>query len=99
MGTIRTYQGAVVLITGGASGIGRALGAELVRRGAEVILADIQGELAAEAARAIGKRASSAALDVRDFAAVKRVADGLFEKHGRLDYVFNNAGTGVFGEN
>jgi NAD(P)-dependent dehydrogenase (short-subunit alcohol dehydrogenase family) len=100
-GKIRTYDGAVALITGGASGIGRAIGQELARRGADVVLADVQGELAGEAAEAIrsaGGRATGATLDVRDYAAVERVVDETVARTGRLDYVFNNAGTGTFGE-
>jgi NAD(P)-dependent dehydrogenase (short-subunit alcohol dehydrogenase family) len=98
---IRTFDGAVALITGGASGIGRAFGVELARRGAEVVLTDLQAELAEEAAAAIvesGGRASSAALDVRDRQAVDAVVRQTVQRAGRLDYVFANAGTGVFGE-
>ncbi len=43
---LRTFDGAAALITGGASGIGRALGEALARRGAEVVLADRQAALA-----------------------------------------------------
>jgi NAD(P)-dependent dehydrogenase (short-subunit alcohol dehydrogenase family) len=100
--SIRTYAGAVCVITGGASGIGRALGEELARRGAtEVVLADIQGTLAEEAAakiRASGAKATAVTLDVRDAAAVERMFADVEKRHGRLDYVFNNAGAGVFGE-
>jgi NAD(P)-dependent dehydrogenase (short-subunit alcohol dehydrogenase family) len=98
---LRTFDGAVALITGGASGIGRALGAALARRGAAVILADLQVELAEEAAAAIrarGGRATAAPLDVRDFAAVDHLVRQTAERHGRLDYLFNNAGTSVMGE-
>lgn len=102
MGGIRTFQGAVAVITGGASGIGRALGEELARRGAaEIVIADIQASLAEEAAETIrraGARATVVATDVRDGDAVERMIDGAHRRAGRLDYVFNNAGTGIMGE-
>jgi NAD(P)-dependent dehydrogenase (short-subunit alcohol dehydrogenase family) len=100
-GTIRTFDGATVLITGGASGIGRAFGEAVAERGADVVLADLQSTLAIEAADAIRKRggkATGAALDVRDRAAVERVVEDAISRTGRLDYVFNNAGLGIFGE-
>lgn len=99
--TIRTFRDAVVLITGAATGIGQALGAELARRGAHVHLTDIQADKVEQNARAIarsGGNASAGPLDVRDAAAVKRAVDELRERRGRIDYVFANAGMGVFGE-
>lgn len=98
---IRTYDRAAALVTGGASGIGRALAEELARRGADVVVADLQGALAEEVASAIrraGGRATAAVVDVRDGAAVERVVADALSRHGRLDYVFNNAGTGVMGQ-
>jgi len=98
---LRTFDGAVALVTGGASGIGAALGREMARRGANVVLADCDGDLAqAEAARiaAQGGRAESATLDVRDAAAFAALVADVFERHGRLDYLFNNAGIAVGGE-
>ena len=47
---IRIFEEATAIITGGASGIGRALAEELAKRGGEVVLADLQIELAEEAA-------------------------------------------------
>jgi len=97
---IRTYQEAVCLITGGASGIGEALGRELARRGARVVLADRREDAAAavvDGIRTAGGKADAAALDVRDADAFDAVVAGVFAGHGRLDYLFNNAGIGVGG--
>jgi len=98
---LRVFEGAVAVVTGGASGIGRALGEELARRGAAVVLADVQADEAAAAAgqlAAAGRRAAGVALDVTDASAVARVIDGVAAEHGRLDFVFNNAGIAVGGE-
>ena len=98
---LRTYGGAVALVTGGASGIGAALGRELVRRGAHVVLADRDADDArAETSRitAMGGRAEAHALDVRDATAVATLVANVFRRHGRLDYLFNNAGIAVGGE-
>src|SRR6516164_8389855 len=99
--SLRTYQGAVVVITGGASGIGRALGEALARQGAEVVLADRQIELAQSIAGGIrdrGGRASAAEVDVTDYSALENLVRQTAEKHGRFDYMFNNAGIGISGE-
>src|SRR5579871_217126 len=93
--------GNVALVTGGASGIGRALAEELASRGAEVFVADRQSDLARQVASGIersGGRAHPAELDVRDAAAFRRVALDVRRKAGRIDYLFNNAGIGVAGE-
>lgn len=98
---LRTFEGAVALVTGGASGIGAALGRELVRRGARVVLADRDEEgVRAEAGRlqAAGARVEAAPLDVRDAAAVDALVADVLGRHGRLDYLFNNAGIAVGGE-
>ena len=97
---IRTYRDAVCLITGGGSGIGEALGRELARRGALVVLADrrLEGaEVVAAEIRADGGQAESLALDVREADAFGAVIDGVLRDHGRLDYLFNNAGIGIGG--
>lgn len=93
--------GKVALITGGASGIGRAIGEELAARGCEVVLADRQQSLAEEVAKGIatrGGRATPVALDVRSMAAFQAVADGILARSGHIDLLFNNAGIGVGGE-
>jgi NAD(P)-dependent dehydrogenase (short-subunit alcohol dehydrogenase family) len=96
-----SFANQVAIITGGASGIGRALGEELAARGCEVILADRQQALAEEVAKGIverGGRATGVELDVRSLAAFQAVARATRERTGRIDYLFNNAGIGVGGE-
>ncbi|MDD2546641.1 MAG: SDR family NAD(P)-dependent oxidoreductase [Burkholderiaceae bacterium] len=91
----------IALVTGAASGIGRALAWALARRGAEVVLADLHAEAAEAVAAAIrqaGGRAQAHALDVRDTAAVAAFVAGIAADKGRLDYLFNNAGIAVLGE-
>ncbi|MFI5396511.1 MAG: SDR family NAD(P)-dependent oxidoreductase [Candidatus Binatia bacterium] len=91
----------VAIVTGGASGIGRALGQELAQRGARVVLADINGQQAQAAAGAMtsaGGRAQAAAVDVRDADAVQRLVTETAATYGRLDYMFNNAGIALAGK-
>jgi NAD(P)-dependent dehydrogenase (short-subunit alcohol dehydrogenase family) len=98
---LRTFATGVALVTGGASGIGAALGRELARRGALVVLADRDGDDARAEAQGIGAaggRAESSTLDVRDADAVSALVEDVFARHGRLDYLFGNAGIAVGGE-
>lgn len=98
---IRIFEEATAIITGGASGIGRALAEELAKRGGEVVLADLQIELAEEAAREIrvaGGQAKAWQLDVADFSAMEGLLRETVERTGRLDYMFNNAGIGIGGD-
>jgi len=98
--TIRIYNGATAIVTGGASGIGRALAEELAKRGCEVVLADRQVELAEEVVSEIhvsGGKAKAVKLDVRDFPAVTQLVQETVKRTGRLDYIFNNAGIVIGG--
>jgi NAD(P)-dependent dehydrogenase (short-subunit alcohol dehydrogenase family) len=93
------FAGRSVIVTGGASGIGLALGEELVRRGARVWLADRDGDgahAAASACRGAGE-ARGAELDVTDAAAVDALCGRVADEAGALDLVFNNAGVLLFG--
>jgi NAD(P)-dependent dehydrogenase (short-subunit alcohol dehydrogenase family) len=98
-----SFLGAAVIITGGASGIGLAMGAELAAHGAHVVLADFDGERAEREANELDARdatsgsVSAAMLDVRDRAAVKSLVDAVAGRHGQLDFMFNNAGIVIGG--
>ncbi len=95
------FTNKIAIITGGASGIGRAIGEELARHGGIVTLADINGSPAADAAKAIqvsGGKAQAAALYVTDAVAVQKLVHETVTEHGRVEYMFNNAGITMFGE-
>jgi NAD(P)-dependent dehydrogenase (short-subunit alcohol dehydrogenase family) len=91
------FRGRTAIVTGGASGIGRALGELLASEGARVLLADIDADGARTAATDIGREAEWAVLDVTDARAVRALVEDVAARHGRLDYMFNNAGIVVFG--
>lgn len=82
----------VVVITGGGSGIGAALARGFAREGAMVAVADIDGSAAAATASTIGDAAVAYTVDVADPASVERLAVDVYDKHGRVDVLFNNAG-------
>ncbi len=101
MKDLHPFEGKTAIVTGGASGIGRALGEELARRGALVTLADVNAAVLEETAGSLaagGHVVKGVALDVTDFEAVKKLVDDTVSERGRLDYMFNNAGIGVLGE-
>ena len=95
------FKNKIVIVTGGGSGIGRALCEELARRGAVVTVADINAEGAQQVVSAIikdGGESSVAHLDVTRREDVQRLVEETASTHGRLDYMFNNAGVGMAGE-
>jgi NAD(P)-dependent dehydrogenase (short-subunit alcohol dehydrogenase family) len=91
----------VAIVTGGASGIGRALCRALGERGAKVMVADLDAAGAERTRQEIvdaGGRAQAMAVDVRDAEAVERLVDDVVERERSLDYMFNNAGIAIVGE-
>lgn len=85
-------DGAVVLVTGGARGIGRATGAAFARAGARVWLGDLDEPAASAAATAIGDGARAMRLDVTDRRSFDAFLDAARRAHGRIDVLVNNAG-------
>ena len=90
-----TFAGKTVLITGGASGIGRAASEAFAREGAAVLIADLdeeRGEALAASLREEGRRAAFHRLDVCDSAQVAAFFGQLAADGGRLDVAVNNVG-------
>ncbi|KZZ84586.1 SDR family NAD(P)-dependent oxidoreductase [Bacillus sp. SJS] len=87
----------VAIVTGGASGIGKALCMELSRQGAAVIIADINEEEGMAAQTSI-PHSTFVYCDVTDFSSIEQIINGVCTEYGKLDYLFNNAGVALYGE-
>lgn len=90
----RDFEGAVVLVTGGGAGIGRAAAGLFARRGAKVAVADVSmesGEEAVETIRARGDDAHFVHSDVADPASCEMLVQEVVTRYGRLDFAHNNA--------
>ena len=95
---MRSFDGRVAAITGAGSGIGRALGVELARRGAHVALSDIDPTGLAETVavcEGFGRKVTSTVVDVSDRDAVYAWADQVVADHGKVNLIFNNAGVAL----
>ena len=98
---MKQFKDKTAIVTGGAAGIGRGLCEELASAGAIVVVADIDEESAQKTAQEIsvsGGRAVGKRLDVTRDEEIERVVNETIEEHGRLDYMFNNAGIALMGE-
>ena len=98
------FAGGTAVVTGGASGIGRAISAELAARGTRLVIADIDGDAARRAASEVAAALSlddgsvtSRNLDVRDEAAFHALIDEVADTHNGIDLLFNNAGIAIGG--
>lgn len=98
---MKNVAGKVVLITGGASGIGYALASHFAKDGAKVVLADIDAEALRRAASELciaGGEVYSFVCDVRDRAQVYKLATEIHAKVGTVDILVNNAGVAYAGK-
>jgi citronellol/citronellal dehydrogenase len=89
-------EGRVALVTGGGTNLGKAAAAELARCGAAVVIAGRREEVLDAAAQEIGECCSWAAGDIRDAAGAQQLVATALERHGRLDFLLNNAGGQYF---
>jgi NAD(P)-dependent dehydrogenase (short-subunit alcohol dehydrogenase family) len=93
-----TGNGKIALVTGAGSGVGRAAALALLQEGYAVVLAGRRPEALAQTVAEAGPdatRALAVPADVSDEASVRRLFEKVREAFGRLDLLFNNAGTGA----
>jgi len=85
----------VALITGGARGIGRAIALTFAREGADVVVADVNFEIAAKTAaeiESLGVKSLALEMDVTNFEKVEEGVNKILDKMGKVDILVNNAG-------
>ncbi|MFM0069206.1 SDR family NAD(P)-dependent oxidoreductase [Paraburkholderia aspalathi] len=92
-----TYDGKIVLVTGGGSGIGEATARAFATEGAHVVIADVCGDAqrVVDEISSTGRIATYSRVDVSDDRQVRGLIDDVVNHFGRLDVAFNNAGVGV----
>ena len=93
-------RGKTAVVTGGASGIGRALALRFAREGANVVVADLDApgmESVAAEARGLGVKALTVRTDVSELAQVEALAARSFEAFGAVHVLCNNAGVAAWG--
>ncbi|MER7775252.1 SDR family oxidoreductase [Streptomyces sp. NPDC096191] len=90
------FTGKTVLVTGGTSGMGLATAHRLVAEGAHVIVTGRTRARVDSAVHRIGPHSSGIVADAADLDAVDTLMEAVRDRHGRLDCLFANAGTGTF---
>jgi 2-keto-3-deoxy-L-fuconate dehydrogenase len=90
-------NGKVALVTGGASGIGAAIGRAFVEQGGRVVVADVNRDAGTAVAEALGTNGVFCAVDVTDRSSLESAVAAGVERFGRLDVMVNNAGIGLVG--
>jgi short-subunit dehydrogenase len=97
---MKKLQGRVAVVTGAASGIGRAVALELAARGCALALVDVNESGLAQVAdrvRALGRKVSVHVADVADRARMERLPAEVLAEHGHVHVLVNNAGVAVSG--
>ncbi len=86
------FENKVVMVTGGAAGIGRVTAENFAREGARIAICDVNPEAGQAAAKALGPEATFTQVDVASTKAVSDWVDAVFDKYGQIDVLVNNAG-------
>jgi meso-butanediol dehydrogenase/(S,S)-butanediol dehydrogenase/diacetyl reductase len=90
-------EGKTAVVTGGTSGIGKAIAKEYVKQGAEVVVSGRTEDKGKEAAEEVGENCGFVRCDVREYDEVVGLVDTVVSEHGELDTVVNSAGVGSRG--
>lgn len=86
------FENKVVMVTGGAAGIGRVTAECFAKEGAKLAICDVNPEAGESAAKALGPESSFEKVDVSDSASVLNWVKGVADKYGQIDVLVNNAG-------
>lgn len=89
---MKEFQNRVAVVTGGASGVGKALAKAFLREGMKVVIADVEEPALKLAAEELGGEVMGVVTDVSDAASVQALADRVFDTHGACHILCNNAG-------
>ena len=89
---MKSLEGRVAIVTGGASGIGAAVAQRFIGAGATVVLADVQDDRGRRLAETLGPGCHYRRTDVSQEAEMRQLIEGARAEHGRLDCLVNNAG-------
>jgi 3-oxoacyl-[acyl-carrier protein] reductase len=86
------FEDKIVMVTGGAAGIGRVTAEAFAREGAKLAICDVNPETGEAAAKSLGAEASFEKVDVANETAVSEWTDQVVKRYGRIDVLVNNAG-------
>ena len=89
---MKNFQGRVVVVTGGASGVGKALAKAFLGEGMKVVLADVEEPALKSTTEELGGDVIAVVTDVSDARSVQALADRVFDVHGACHILCNNAG-------
>jgi NAD(P)-dependent dehydrogenase (short-subunit alcohol dehydrogenase family) len=92
---MKVFRDRVAVVTGGASGIGKALAKAFLGEGMKVVIADVEAPALDRTVKELGGRVSGVVTDVSDPKSVSALADRVYAMHGACHLLCNNAGVAV----